>query len=102
MVVLTPVVHWISSLYREDTHDRSVVVAAVERFWMRILDFRGTPRLLALIAVGGIIRQVLTATALWVALVGSANAVVFVPILVIILATAGRQCYPHPRKPRDI
>ena len=62
----------------------------------------GAPRLLVLIAVGGVIEQVLTATALWIALAGSTNAVVFVPILVIILATAGRQCYPHPRKPRDI
>ena len=49
VVVLTPVVRWISSLYREDPHDRSVVVAAVERFWTRILDFRGAPRLLVLV-----------------------------------------------------
>ena len=96
LVVLTPVVRWISSLCQEDPHERSVAAAAVERFWTRILDFRGTPRLLVLIAVGGVIEQVLTATALWVALAGSANAVVFLPILVIILLPQVVSVVPIP------
>ena len=54
------------------------------------------PRLLALIAVGGIIEQVLTATALWIALAGSTNAVVFVPILVIISLPRVASVIPIP------
>jgi uncharacterized membrane protein YbhN (UPF0104 family) len=84
VVVFTPVVAFVSSLYREDPHGRHVVVAAVDRFWERIVQFRGTPRLLALVALGGVVEQLLTAAALWVALSGTGTAVALLPIVVVI------------------
>lgn len=84
VAVVAPIVTRVSALFRADPHDRSVVVNAVQRFWERILGFRGSPALLGLIALGGIIEQVLTAAALWVALAGTGTPVVFLPILVIV------------------
>lgn len=71
-------------LYRERPHDRSLVVSAVERYWARVLEFGDEPRLLLLIAVGGVLEQSLTATALWLALGGSETTAVLVPILVVV------------------
>nr|WP_231751567.1 lysylphosphatidylglycerol synthase domain-containing protein [Halogeometricum sp. CBA1124] len=70
VAVAAPVVAWASSLYRDDPHDRAVVASAVERFWARVLLFRDRPGLVALVAVGGVVEQVLTAAALYVALLG--------------------------------
>jgi uncharacterized membrane protein YbhN (UPF0104 family) len=84
VVALTPVVAFVSGLYREEPHDRSVVEAAVDRFWGRIVRFRESPELLLLIAVGGVAEQVLTAAALWVALAGTGTTVAFLPILAIV------------------
>lgn len=81
---LTPVVSRVSGLYREQPLGRAFVAAGVNRFWQRIIGFRETPRLLALIAVGGLIEQFLTAGALWVALTGLGVNTVFLPILVVI------------------
>lgn len=81
---VTPLVYWISSLYRKNPHDKSVVAAAVDRFWTRILRFRAAPKLVSLIAVGGILEQVLVAVALWTALAGTGTTVALVPIVVII------------------
>lgn len=82
--LVTPLVYWLSSLYREEPYGRVVVESAVERFWSRILGFRGRPKLLALVAVGGVLEQVLTATALWVALAGTGSAVAFLPIVAVV------------------
>ncbi|SDL96662.1 Lysylphosphatidylglycerol synthase TM region [Halogranum gelatinilyticum] len=84
VVVLTPVVALVSSLYREEAHGRSVVVDAVERFWERIVQFRTAPELLVLVALGGVLEQLLTAAALWVALAGTGTTVALLPILVVI------------------
>ncbi|MFB6250068.1 MAG: YbhN family protein [Halobellus sp.] len=81
---LTPVVSRISGLYREQPYDRAFVAAGVDRFWQRIVGFQETPGLLVLIAVGGLIEQLLTAAALWVALAGIGVNSVFFPILIII------------------
>jgi hypothetical protein len=84
VVGLTPVVALVSGLYREEPHDRSVVAAAVERFWARIVRFRESPELLFAIALGGVAEQLLTAVALWIALAGTGTTVAFLPILAIV------------------
>lgn len=96
VAALTPVVSQISALYRDQPHDREVVVASVERYWERIVDFRDTPGLVALIAIGGLIEQVLTATALWVALAGLGVDSAFLPILVIIPLPQAASVVPIP------
>ncbi|ADJ16653.1 hypothetical protein C497_06224 [Halalkalicoccus jeotgali B3] len=84
VVVLTPLVTWISRLYRDSPHDQAFVSNGVDRYWQRIVGFQETPGLLALIAVGGLIEQVLTTAALWVALAGLGTNTAFLPILIII------------------
>ena len=84
VTVLTPVVSRISGLYRDRPYDRTFVAAGVDTYWRRIVGFRETPELLALIVAGGLIEQVLTAAALWVALAGLGVEGVFLPILVVI------------------
>lgn len=84
VAVLTPAIARISGLYREDPYDRTFVAASVDRYWQRIVGFRETPGLLALIAVGGLVEQFLTAAALWIALSGLGVDSVFLPILVIV------------------
>lgn len=84
VAVCTPIVVRVSGLFREQPYDRAVVAAAVERYWERILAFRETPELLALIALGGVLEQVLTAAAFWVALSGVGSTVAFLPILVVV------------------
>jgi uncharacterized membrane protein len=80
--VLAPVVTRVSKLYRSEPHDRSVVVGAVDRFWRRVLGFGGSPSLLGLIALGGVLEQVLTAAALSVALAGTGTPAPLLPLLV--------------------
>ncbi|WP_122088192.1 lysylphosphatidylglycerol synthase domain-containing protein [Halalkalicoccus subterraneus] len=84
VTVGAPLITRISGLYRDQPHDRAVVVAAVERYWERVVEFRGSPELLALIVLGGVIEQLLTAAALWVAIAGVGAPVAFLPILVIV------------------
>lgn len=84
VAVSTPVVARVSGLYREHPHDRSLVASAVERYWERVVGFRDAPGLLLLVAVGGILEQVLAAAALWVALAGIGTAVPLLPILVVV------------------
>jgi uncharacterized membrane protein YbhN (UPF0104 family) len=96
VAALTPVVSRTSALYRDQPHDRTVVAASVERFWGRIVGFRETPGLLALIAVGGLVEQVLTAAALWVALAGLGVDSVFLPILVIVPLPQAASVVPIP------
>jgi len=84
VAVLTPVVTRVSGLYRDQPYDRAVVADGVDRYWKRVVGFRDTPGLLALIAVGGVVEQLLTAAALWVALAGLGADSVFLPILVVV------------------
>ncbi|ELY53604.1 lysylphosphatidylglycerol synthase domain-containing protein [Natronococcus jeotgali] len=84
VAVLTPIVTRLSSLFRDRPYDRSVVAAAVDRYWDRVVGFRETPGLLSLIALGGVLEQVLTAAALWVALAGVGAEVALLPILVVV------------------
>lgn len=84
VTVLTPVVARVSALYREQPHGRAFVAAAADRYWQRVVGFRETPGLLALIAVGGLVEQLLTAAALWVALAGLGVESAFLPVVVVV------------------
>lgn len=96
VVLLTPVVRWVSSLYRDDPHDRDVVESAVERFWTRVLVFRDRPGLVALVAVGGVVEQVLTATALWAALAGTGTTAALLPIVAVVPLPQASSVVPIP------
>jgi hypothetical protein len=84
VVVLTPVVTRLSALYRDDPHDRSAVVGAVERFWERVLRFRTRPRLLGYVALAGVVEQLVVAGALWAALEGVGAATPLLPIAAVV------------------
>jgi uncharacterized membrane protein YbhN (UPF0104 family) len=96
VAVATPVVSRVSGLYREQPHGRSFVSAAVDRFWERVVAFRDAPGLLALIVLGGLLEQVLTAAALWVALAGVGGAGAFLPILVVVPLPQAASVVPVP------
>jgi len=96
VLVATPVVSRVSALYREEPHDRSVVTRAVENFWRRITAFRGTPELVALVALGGVLEQLLTATALWVALGGTGQTAALLPIVVLVPLPQAASVVPVP------
>ncbi|MFC7098963.1 lysylphosphatidylglycerol synthase domain-containing protein [Halobaculum marinum] len=96
VVLLSPVVRVISGLYREDPHGHEVVVAAVERFWTRALAFREAPRLVALIALGGVLEQLLTASALWVALAGTGSSVALIALVAVIPLPQAASVVPVP------
>lgn len=93
---LTPVVRWVSARYRERPHDGAVVARAVDRFWARALQFRTRPGLLALVALGGVVEQVLTATALWVALAGTGTPVALLPVVAIVPLSQVASVVPIP------
>jgi uncharacterized membrane protein YbhN (UPF0104 family) len=84
VAVLTPVVVRVSGLYRDRPYGRATVADAVGRYWQRIVAFRETPGLLALVAGGGLLEQALTATALWVALAGVGVDPALLPIVVVV------------------
>ncbi|MFC7080405.1 lysylphosphatidylglycerol synthase domain-containing protein [Halorussus caseinilyticus] len=84
VALLGPVVARLSSLYRETPHDRSVVASALDRFWSRVVRFRDEPELVALVGLGGVLEQLLTAAALWVALAGTGTPVGLLPIVALI------------------
>jgi hypothetical protein len=84
VVVLAPVVERVSGLYRDEPYGRDVLEAAIERFWERVVGFRTTPGLVALIALGGVAEQLLLAAALWAALAGTGSAVLLLPILAVV------------------
>lgn len=84
VALFAPIVRVASGLYREEPHGRAAVTAAVERFWARMLGFRETPGLVALIALGGLLEQLLTAGALWLALTGTGTTVALLPIVAVV------------------
>ncbi|WP_256300600.1 lysylphosphatidylglycerol synthase domain-containing protein [Haloarchaeobius salinus] len=96
VVLLAPPVSFVSSLYRSDPHDGETVAAAVDRFWMRAGEFRDAPGLVALIAVGGIVEQLLTAVTLWVALGGMGTPVALLPIVAVIPLPQAASVFPIP------
>ncbi|WP_254273219.1 lysylphosphatidylglycerol synthase transmembrane domain-containing protein [Haloarcula marina] len=96
VAVLAPVVRVVSSLYRERPHDRAAVADAVSRFTRRVGQFRDRPGLLVLIALGGVLEQLLTATALWVALSGTGTAVPLLPIVALVPLPQAASAVPVP------
>nr|WP_303648830.1 lysylphosphatidylglycerol synthase domain-containing protein [Haloarchaeobius litoreus] len=96
VVLLAPPVRFVSSLYRAEPYDREDVAAAVDRFWMRAGQFRDAPGLVALIAVGGVVEQLLTAGALWVALGGIGTPVALLPIVAVIPFPQAASVVPVP------
>lgn len=96
VAVVTPVVARLSRLYREEPHDRATVVGAVERLQRRVGEFRGRPGLLGLVALGGLLEQLLTATALWVALDGTGQTAALLPIVVLVPLPQAASVVPIP------
>ena len=82
---------WISS-----ARDRSAVERAVDRFRRRIARFRERPDLLAVIGLGGLFEQALTALAMWVALWGTGVTVPLIPILLVIPLPQAGSVLPIP------
>jgi uncharacterized membrane protein YbhN (UPF0104 family) len=76
--------------------DRATVEAAVDRFLGRLLLFRSAPRLVALIALGGVAEQVLAALALWVALAGTGTTVAVLPLVAVVPLPQAASVVPVP------
>ncbi len=93
---LTPVVAAVSGLYRSEPHGRNAVVDAVARFRTRVAAFRDTPGLIALIALGGLLEQLLTAGALWVAFSGTGTAVALVAVVALVPLPQAASVVPIP------
>lgn len=96
VTALAPVVRRLSGVYRDDPHDRATVAAAVERFWERIVAFRDAPRLVALVALGGLLEQVFVAVALWTALAGTGTAVSVVALFAVVPLPQAASVVPVP------
>lgn len=95
VAVLSPVVAVVSSVLGIE-RGRERVVDGVEQFWSRVLSFRDRPELLVLIAVGGLLEQLLTATALYVALAGTGTTVALIPIVAIVPLPQAASVFPVP------
>lgn len=93
---LTPVVAAISSLYRSEPHGRDAVADAVARFRTRVAAFRDEPGLLALIAVGALLEQLLTAGALWIAFLGTDTEVALVAVVALVPLPQAASVVPVP------
>lgn len=96
VAAVSPVVRRVSGLYRDDPHGKDLVAAAAERFWERALRFREAPELVALIALGGLLEQVLTAGALWVALAGTGTTVALLPLVAVVPIPQAASVVPVP------
>jgi len=96
VAVLAPVVRVVSGLVLAEPYDRETVSDAVERFWDRILRFRERPRLVALIGIGGVTEQLLTAGALWAALVGTGATPPYLVIVALIPLPQAASAVPIP------
>ncbi|WP_267642605.1 lysylphosphatidylglycerol synthase domain-containing protein [Haloarchaeobius amylolyticus] len=95
---VTPVLRVVSGLYRDDPYGRETVADAVARFRSRAAAFRDAPGLVALIAVGGLLEQLLTAGALWVALsgTGTGTGVALVAIVALVPLPRAASVVPIP------
>jgi uncharacterized membrane protein YbhN (UPF0104 family) len=96
VAVATPVVARVSALYRETPHDRAVVERAVTNLGRRVAGFRRTPGLLALVALGGVLEQLLAALALWVALGGTGQTPALLTIVVLVPLPQATSVVPIP------
>lgn len=96
VTTLGPVVTFVSGLYREDPHGRDAVAAAVAQFRARVGAFRAAPGLLALIAAGGLLEQLCTAGALWVAFAGTDTSVALVAIVALVPLPQAASVVPIP------
>lgn len=96
VAALSPVVVRVSALYRDEPHGRDFVAEAAERFWERALRFREAPELVALILLGGLLEQLLTATALWLALAGTGSTVALLPIVAVVPLPQAASVVPVP------
>jgi uncharacterized membrane protein YbhN (UPF0104 family) len=96
VVVLTPIVAAVSSVYRSEPHGRGAVVHAVARFRRRAAGFVETPGLVALVAAGGLLEQVLTACALWIALSGTGTGVALVAVVALVPLPQAASVVPIP------
>ena len=76
--------------------DRDAVVAGVDRFLGHALLFRSAPRLVAVIAVGGLLEQVLAAAALWVVLAGTGTPVAVLPLVAVVPFPQAASVVPVP------
>jgi uncharacterized protein (TIRG00374 family) len=76
--------------------DREATARAVERFVSRALLFRSAPRLVAIIAVGGLLEQVLSAAALYVALGAVGAPVAVLPLLALVPFPQAASVVPVP------
>lgn len=92
VAVLTPV---LSRLPRRSM-ERAAVAAAVDRFLSRLLLFRSAPRLVGLVALGGLFEQVLAAAALWVALAGVGTPVAVLPLVALVPLPQAASVVPVP------
>lgn len=96
VLVVTPVAAVVSRLYRDEPHSRASIADAVSRFQARIGAFRSTPELLAVVALGGLLEQLLTAGALWVALAGTGTGVAFVALVALVPLPQAASVVPIP------
>lgn len=96
VAVVTPVAAVVSRLYRDEPHSRASIADAVARFRARIGAFRGTPELLAVVALGGLLEQLLTAGALWVALAGTGTGVAFLALVALVPLPQAASVVPIP------
>ncbi|ESS07404.1 MAG: uncharacterized protein family (UPF0104) [uncultured archaeon A07HB70] len=76
--------------------DRAGTTAAVERFLDRLFRFRSAPRLVALIALGGVLEQALAAGTLWVALAGTGATVPLLPLVALMPLPQAASVVPVP------
>ncbi|RNJ26148.1 lysylphosphatidylglycerol synthase domain-containing protein [Halosegnis longus] len=96
VAALTPVAAALSGLFGTEQYGRERVAAAVNRFRTRAAAFRDAPGLVALIAVGGLLEQCLTASALWVALSGTGSGVALVAVIALIPLPQAASVVPIP------
>jgi uncharacterized membrane protein YbhN (UPF0104 family) len=96
VAAVTPVVTRVSGVFGGEPHGRALVAAAVAAYWERVVAFRDRPGLLALVAVGGVVEQLLTAAALWTALSGVDAPVAFLPVLVVVPLPQAASVVPVP------
>jgi uncharacterized membrane protein YbhN (UPF0104 family) len=93
---LAPVVATLSGLGRGEPRGRDAVADGVARFRARAGAFRDAPGLLALVAVGGLLEQLLTAGALWVALSGLDAGVALVVLVALVPLPQAASVVPVP------
>ena len=96
VAVLAPTLARGAELLGRDPPTRTTVTAALDRFWGRALVFGDRPRLLAVIAVGGVAEQLLAASTLWVALVAADVTAPLSAVAAVVPLTRAASVVPVP------